>query len=64
VRDEEVWAREKRGLGWNDPTFGTHCVAKVPRGVVPAQLSRRDRVWPAPKCRNMQPVMQAVIHLE
>ena len=64
MRDKEFGARAKLGLGWNDPTFGPCCVAKVTRGVVPAQRKHWKSVLPAPKSRNMQLVMQAVIHLE
>ena len=57
---QRIWARAKRGLGWNDPSFGTRCAAKVTRGVVPAQLNGKDRVLPAAKSQNMQFVMQEV----
>ena len=36
VRDEEFGRGQNTRLGWNDPPFGTRCVAKVTRGVVPA----------------------------
>jgi len=36
VRDKQFWRGQNLGLGWNDPPFGTRCVAKVTRGVVPA----------------------------
>ena len=39
MRDEEFGRGQNTRLGWNDPPFGTRCVAKVTRGVAPAQLS-------------------------
>jgi hypothetical protein len=36
MRDEEFGRGQNTGLGWNDPTLATRCVAKVTRGVVPA----------------------------
>ena len=32
MRDEEFGRGQNPGLGWNDPTFGTRCVAKVTVG--------------------------------
>ena len=38
--DREIWAQRGSVLGWSDPTFAHGSVAKVPRGVAPAQSSR------------------------
>lgn len=35
-----IWTERGTVLGWSDPTFAHGSVAKVPRGVAPAQSSR------------------------
>ena len=63
MRDEEFGRGQNTELGWNDPAFCHNCVAKVTRGVVPAQYGGGARCLPALRDRSMQFVMQAVIHL-
>ena len=63
MRDEEFGRGQNTELGWNDPTFCHDCVAKVTRGVVPAQCRGEARCLPAGRDRSMQFVMQAVIQL-
>jgi len=64
VRDEDFGRGQNTELGWNDPLFCPACVAKVTRGVVPAQCRGEARCLPACKDRRMQFVMRDVVHLE
>lgn len=38
--ERAIWAQRGSVLGWSDPTFAHGSVAKVTRGVAPAQSSR------------------------
>ena len=50
MREKEFWRGQNLGLGWNDPTFGTHSVAKVTRGVVPAHKEEVGIVFARAQC--------------
>ena len=64
MRDEEFGRGQNTGLGWNDPTLATRCVAKVTRGVVPAHKEKVEMVFARAQSRSMQFVMRAVRHHE
>jgi hypothetical protein len=42
VCDREFGLGQNTQLGWNDPAFAHDCVAKVTRGVVPAQCREKE----------------------
>ena len=42
MRHEEFGRGQNTELGWNDPTFGPDCVAKVAHGVVPAHRRGKE----------------------